>query len=524
MRTSHSHPLMIDSFPLAIGKLGMTLCPGRCGEAELGANWLRDLSMDVLRLKLWRTDILISLVEDAEQESLVDNHLSMEQLLREAGILWLRLPIPKGQAPGAEWHQEWRAISPLLHQRLEAGGRVVIHGLSGLERTALVAALIQCERGERVADALALVAQTRKGAAPLPVQRRWLDGQMAEDDRELGRIRASLYGGAIGDALGAEIEFWSLDRIRSRFPDGIDRILPHDGVRAAITDDTQMTLFTAEGAIRSVMRSVAKWGGSTAVVSGSVVHHALLRWYLTQGASSPIAWIDHVGLIRDPRLHRCRAPGTTCLSALAASRKFGQLAQNDSKGCGTIMRVAPIGLLSPTDLDQAADETSHLTHAHPAGRDAARAFAQLLSFLLESETLPRALDRLQSLKFDLRVMLAIKAARSVRPDGRPATVESLGGGWVAEEALSIAIYAALAASNFEEGLRIAVTHSGDSDSTGAIAGNLLGLLYPEQVMTHPWRRQIECADLIGRVTIDLHRARHPDAAFERDLWRFYPGV
>ncbi|WP_306751517.1 ADP-ribosylglycohydrolase family protein [Paracoccus actinidiae] len=511
---------MIDSFDVAAGRLGMTLCPGRRGAAELGSDWARDLGMDVLRLKLWRTDILVSLIEDAELQRLVDPESNMDQQLREAGILWLRLPIPKGQAPDADWYQGWRAISPVLHQRLEAGGRVVVHGLSGRERTGLVAALIQCERGERVAEALAHVARTRKGAGPLPVQRRWLEALMAEDDPVLGHIRASLYGGAIGDALGAEIEFWSLDKIRTQFPDGVDRILPHDGVQAAITDDTQMTLFTGEGLVRAMVRAVSKG----MCHPPGVVHHALLRWYLTQGGRSPIDWIDSIGLIRDPRLHRRRAPGTTCLSALSASRAFGDLAQNDSKGCGTIMRVAPVGLFQRDHIDALADETSHLTHGHRTGRDAARAFAWLLSFLLEGETLSRALDRLQGKNLDLRVMTAIDAARAARLDGLPGTVESLGGGWVAEEALSIAIYAALAARDFEEGLRIAVTHSGDSDSTGAIAGNLLGLLYSEQVMGHPWRRQIECPDLIGRIAMDLHRARCPDADFARDLWRFYPGV
>jgi len=496
----------------------MTLCPGRCGTAEQGSEWSRDLKSDVLRLKLWRTDILISLVEHEELKRLVGDS-NFEELLREAGILWLRLPIFKGQAPGSDWHGEWRSISPLLHQRLEAGGRIVVHGMSGLERTALVAALIQCERGERVAAALDVVAKARMGAAPVPVQRRWLDALMAEADRELCRIRASLYGGAIGDALGAEMEFWSLDKIRTLFPKGVDRILPRDGLPAAITDDTQMTLFTAEGLIRAMVRALSKG----ICHPPSVVHHALLRWYVTQRETSPIDWVDYVGLIQDPRLHRRRAPGTTCLSALAASRSLGEQARNDSKGCGTIMRVAPVGLFQREHIDGLADATSHLTHGHQTGRDAARAFAWLLSYLLEGETLPRALDRLQDMVFDTRVMLAITAARKARPDGRPATVETLGAGWVAEEALAIAIYAGLASRNFQEGLSIAVTHSGDSDSTGAIAGNLLGLLYPEQVLAHPWRRQIECADLIQRMATDLHRARKPDREFVRDLHPFYPG-
>ena len=52
-------------------------------------------------------------------------------------------------------------------------------------------------------------------------------------------IFSCLLGGATGDALGAEIEFWSLPRIRSHFPDGLQKIPPHDGMVGAITDDTQ---------------------------------------------------------------------------------------------------------------------------------------------------------------------------------------------------------------------------------------------------------------------------------------------
>ncbi|MDM7459319.1 MAG: ADP-ribosylglycohydrolase family protein [Paracoccus sp. (in: a-proteobacteria)] len=520
MRTSHSHPLTIDHFQLAQGKVGMTLLPGRKGQAELGPEWNRELKDDVLRLKLWRTDILISLVETDELARMGNSDADMARVLREAGILWLRLPIPRGAAPGDGWHHDWRAISPLVHQRLEAGGRVVIHGVSGLERTALVAALIQCERGASVTDALAQIGRARKGASPRPVQRRWLDTLMSQGNRDLARIRACLMGGAIGDALGAEIEFWSLDQIRARFPRGIDRILPHDGIPAAITDDTQMTLFTAEGLVRAVMRGI----GKGICHPPSVLHHALLRWYLTQEGAHPISWIDKsAGLIRDPRLHRRRSPGSTCLSALRASRAFGAQARNDSKGCGTIMRVAPVGLLVRDEPGDLAAETSALTHGHPAGRDAARIFAMLLSALMDGRSLKDALDQLKDTPLDPAVSRAIRAARTAPCDGRPETVESLGGGWVAEEALAIALYTALTAPDFETGLRIAVTHSGDSDSTGAIAGNLLGLLYPDQVMAHPWRRQVECADLVMRLATDLHRARQPDEAFTRDLLPFYPG-
>ena len=68
------------------------------------------------------------------------------------------------------------------------------------------------------------------------------------------------------------------------------------------------------------------------------------------------------------------------------------------------------------------------------------------------------------------------------------------------------------------------TSSECSDSTGAIAGNLLGLIFPDQVMSHAWRRQVECADLIDRIAADLHMARDPDRDFAKAMWPWYPGV
>ena len=74
---------------------------------------------------------------------------------------------------------------------------------------------------------------------------------MAISERQ---IHSCLLGGAIGDALGAEIEFWPLARIRNSFPDGIQKLPPHAGRVGSITDDTQMTLFTAEGLISAAVQ------------------------------------------------------------------------------------------------------------------------------------------------------------------------------------------------------------------------------------------------------------------------------
>src|ERR1051325_7460020 len=103
--------------------------------------------------------------------------------------------------------------------------------------------------------------------------------------RSLGtRVRGALLGGAIGDALGAPVEFMSWEKIQTRFgPAGILDFSPAYGRIGAITDDTQMTLFTAEGLMRAFIREQLK--GICSVTS--VVSHAYLRWLLTQGAPAP---------------------------------------------------------------------------------------------------------------------------------------------------------------------------------------------------------------------------------------------
>jgi len=328
-------------------------------------------------------------------------------------------------------------------------------------------------------------------------------------------LRACLLGGALGDALGADIEFLSLHEICRRRPHGFMEQLVHGDLRAAITDDTQMTLFTLEGVIRALVRSASK-----GICHGpSVIHHALLRWLVTQGGR-PLDHMDTTtGLVSDRRLHVRRSPGLTCLGALQAARHFGATARNNSKGCGALMRVAPLAFCDFNDIRTLAIDCSALTHGHPTGQDAAAAWALILADLVRGDTIEEAARR-QINAFGDETRDALQRALAACRDGAPETIESLGAGWVAEEALAIALYACLCARDLMHGLTIAVTHSGDSDSTGAIAGNALGLMFREETLTHPWVDQLECTDLIARLSDDFVQAVQGDPC---DLWLQYPG-
>jgi len=351
------------------------------------------------------------------------------------------------------------------------------------------------------------------------------------------RVKGCLLGGAVGDALGAPVEFSSLADIRHRFgPGGIADYVEAYGRVGAITDDTQMTLFTAEGLVRAYVRQHLK--GTCA--PEAIIHHAYLRWLLTQGVkpSAQIAsmaeWPDG-WLIGEKPLWARRAPGNTCLSALASTMQLGDRAKNDSKGCGTVMRVAPIGLAcsardgNHSPAFELGEQASVVTHRHPAAVIAGGAFALLIAHLAEGVELPRAvdamLDHLAPIPGSGVVTRALDMAMKLVDEGgepTPEKVESLGGAWVAEEALAIAIYCALVARDFEHGVRLAVNHSGDSDSTGSMTGQILGTAWGAEVVPARWLADLELREVIERIADDLVAMRN-ETLDAQAAWSRYPG-
>ena len=319
------------------------------------------------------------------------------------------------------------------------------------------------------------------------------------------RFRGCLLGGAVGDALGAPVEFSSLAEIRRVYGErGLTDYAPAYGRLGAFTDDTQMTLFTADGLVRAVNRFEERGVSSPP----DVVRLAYLRWFATQNEApppgSPRGWLD--GL---PELHARRAPGATCLAALAAGgRGTPEAPANSSKGCGGVRRVAPAGLVA-RDSFRLGCELAALTHGHPSGYLAAGFFARLVESLARGDDLRAAIGAARAElaraagheECSSAVERALSAA--ARLPASPESVESLGGGWVAEEAVAIALFAALKASGFRDGVLLAVNHGGDSDSTGSMAGTLLGLVHGVEVIPPEWLARLELRDAIERVADDL---------------------
>ncbi|MEG5266482.1 ADP-ribosylglycohydrolase family protein [Pseudomonas sp. JDS28PS106] len=324
----------------------------------------------------------------------------------------------------------------------------------------------------------------------------------------LERIKGCLLGGAVGDALGAPVEFLEWPAIEARFGErGIIDFAPAYGVTGAITDDTQMMLFTAEGLLRAYVR-----GSSRGICHvPSVIHHALLRWLTTQDYQAAIPVSRDGWLIRQAPLWSRRAPGATCLAALKASPHLGANAENNSKGCGAVMRVAPCAFFANA-FDYAA-QSGRLTHGHPTGYLSAGLFADILQRMVDrQDSLEHAITQSLAQYGQLPGMEETRALiervlfffyEGYKPT--PQRIEEFGGGWIAEEALAIGLWCALAAHSYEQGVIMAVNHSGDSDSTGLITGHLLGVKYGAAAIPARWYEQLELREVIVRVAEDIER-------------------
>ena len=362
--------------------------------------------------------------------------------------------------------------------------------------------------------------------------------RVKETEVNLDRIRGSLVGGAIGDALGYAVEFLQEDQIFRKY--GSEGITEYDLVngKALISDDTQMTLFTANGILvgdtRLSMRGI---GGDPK----AYVPKAYLDWLKTQ--ESDINSVNHherytekggySWLLDVPELYVRRAPGNTCLSALETRAKEGYVNSfinspiNRSKGCGGIMRIAPLALKYRSgenfygdieQIDMEAAELSAITHSHSLGYMPSAVVSHIISRILCSydemslkDMVLEARDSVSKLfagDKNLPVLVdiinrAVRLSEEADADDLD-NIHALGEGWVAEETLGIALYCALKYQNdFSKAMITAVNHKGDSDSTGAVTGNILGALIGYTAIDSKWKKNLELLDVILEVADDL---------------------
>ena len=325
------------------------------------------------------------------------------------------------------------------------------------------------------------------------------------------QFTGSIVGLAVGDALGYPAEFRSRAQLlREIGPNGItDFISLHDprfsrpfiaGTAqppGIYTDDTQMSIAVARGLLESPPDDL----------DGQM--QAIARHFVSW-AGSP---------------ENNRAPGGTCMTGCAnlrAGAPWRTAGVPESKGCGSAMRVAPIGLLFADDLDaveRVARASSLLTHGHDAALEGAAAAALLVALALRGaspqamydEIMRRCADRSEDFAAclgDLPDMLERPPEEVLidRHDG------GLGEAWVADEAVASALYCVWRhPDDYRAGVLCAVNTDGDSDSIAAITGSILGARLGIEAIPEHWVADVENSGALVDLGTQLWTRRQESA-------------
>jgi ADP-ribosylglycohydrolase len=300
------------------------------------------------------------------------------------------------------------------------------------------------------------------------------------------QVLGMIYGLALGDALGAPVEFWELKGIRERYgPNGIQE-MPEP---ALYTDDTQMTLAVAE--------ALAAAGHQDLGAIMAAISQGFVTW------------------LRSPE--NDRSPGGSCLYGarqLEAGVPWWKSGKPNSKGCGAAMRVAPIGYFYQHDLPklrQVAAASALATHHHPAAQLAAVAAAFLVKLALDRRPPEEMLPALelethgQIQGFDQTLGRLDAALEMTSPD---AALAHIGEGWVAEEAVVMALYCFMQSpDDFLATIRRGANTQGDSDSIACIAGGISGAYLGFRALPPAWVDRLEKSEYLGDVARRLAAGR-----------------
>ncbi len=513
----------------------------------------RECAKDKLnRMMQFGVRCFFDLTEEGELVPYVD--------LLPANMNYVRFPIRDVSVPQSI--EDVRQLVKTILQKADGThGEVYVHCWGGVGRTGTIIACLIAEEMENP-TLEKVVAELRKRFAMMPksayrqtpetkeqehfvqqyIENIQNQGKQNVDLRD--RIRGSLIGGAAGDALGYPVEFMSRKQILAKNGSkGITSFDVASSGKAVISDDTQMTLFTANGLLFGVTRFCTH--GILGAGLKDFVRYAYMDWYETQTGVEDYAKY-HYCWIRDiAELNARRAPGNTCMSALDAIKHHKEV-RNNSKGCGGVMRVAPVGLMAAADeqvvvkdwngkdvprrtwskqeIVRLGGDCAELTHKHPLGYLSAAYIADLIYYILMHDgeiTLPVFEQFLHDIEADCRseykdpneqkaldeLWLLIEKAIRLAKDLSVAdeyAIPQLGEGWTGDEALAIALYCTLRhLDSFEDAVIAAVNHDGDSDSTGAICGNIMGAIVGIDGIPNHFVEHLELKDLIIDIADDL---------------------
>ena len=303
------------------------------------------------------------------------------------------------------------------------------------------------------------------------------------------KIRGCLWGVAIGDALGMPVEFKSIEAIHSIYgDDGIQNLREN----AIWTDDTEMTFAVTKSLLR--LGKVEEIKDLNEDTIGQTIAQEFINWLDNPGYAPGITTSNSVNFLK-----------------VNGAKKWMLSGANNSKGCGTVMRAAPLGLwfakslapeLSLLDgpfhklLFNESTRQSEITHGHKAATAAALAGSYAVALAINGVSPDKMINPIEKycnhIHSDFEnAMLRLKTSLVQRKDGTFDTdlkaISYIGQGWVGDEAFVMALYSAIQHTNdIKTCLRTSVNHSGDSDSVACIAGSILGAFHGMSIIPKDW--------------------------------------
>ncbi|RWO88608.1 ADP-ribosylglycohydrolase family protein [Mesorhizobium sp.] len=475
-----NNPLRIAEVPAARGLIGITFAPGKRGSSFYGGVHERDLAADLDEVARWGAAAVLTLVEDLELSELRIENLGSE--VRRRHMDWIHAPIVDISVPDSRFEQEWPENSAKLLGLLRRGNRVLVHCRGGIGRAGMISARLLVELGADPQDALTIVRTARHpNAAETKAQEMWVAaGRPVEDlrparDIDVTRDRAvgALLGLAVGDAIGAAIEF--TDKPEFTLVEDMIGGGPHRLKPGQWTDDTAMALALAESLQADSMLD-----------AGDLMHRFVGWW--KSGTLSCTGTCFDIGITTRGALDRYLRTGDP----------YAGSEDPRASGNGGIMRLSPVAIRHWRNLETALDvarRQTRTTHGSPQTVAASILLTRLLAQAIEGHSLTE--------------ILTGPEADVVEGGFRGLHRNQITGSGYVVESLQAALWAVNRTTDFRSAVLMAANLGDDADTTAAIAGQLAGAVYgasgiPEEWLTRlAWRNRLEfAADQLFKPSLD----------------------
>jgi ADP-ribosyl-[dinitrogen reductase] hydrolase len=478
---NQNDPLRIPSvrFPTG-GRIGMTLCPGRCDDLSNNGPFRRDLSADLDAVAEWKPDLILTLMENHEFAKLGVPDFPAVVGKRFPG--WRHLPIPDAGVPDRAFEDAWGTVGDEARTILMNGGKVLIHCRAGLGRTGMIAARLLVELGSDPDEAIAMVRKVRPNAIETRAQEEYVRAQSRmEADPIKDRLAGAMLGAAIGDALGSAFEFMSSANIKAVLGSSVVRdyfggqagsLMP--GRAPGIpTDDTAMTL--------ALVDALTADEPPTPLSIQKAFGESLSRG---RGSYADMFWKG--------------APGGACTAMLraydAGAKPFAGI-NPEAGGNGAAMRAHPCGVFTDRAyVAQLAAEQARISHPHPGAVAAAQVVALVVHEGIYTGQLTESLPAEIT---DRHMIAAWDAAHAnlVRGDELPKHLRDADmAGWTTvATAHAIAV---LYSDDIETGIGIAAGSGQDTDTVATIVGAMLGAVHGRRALPTRWIQGLKYLEML----------------------------